>query len=145
MMVERKSQENMCRVDFGDEKGLWYQGDCISKCPSSKRAPTDISTAEPMRGWKVQEDAVIELAARKCAEVPVLVLARGSDAVQRLAGRLRKNLGECYAGDTGGVIELLQNPRNPQEFVQLVELSTEPLALGEDDNGEPRSAWRIVV
>mmetsp|Transcript_120802 Transcript_120802/g.313667 ORF Transcript_120802/g.313667 Transcript_120802/m.313667 type:complete len:1794 (-) Transcript_120802:25-5406(-) len=140
MLVERNPKQKMCRVDFGDEKGLWYQEGCIAKCPSSKRAPADISIAEPVKGWEVQEQSVIELAARKCSEVPVLVLARSSNAVQRLAGRLREHLGECYGGDTRGVIELLQNPRNPQEFVQLVELSTEPLPLGEAQSG-----WRITV
>jgi len=65
--------------------------------------------------------------------------------VNRLANKLREQLGEWYGGETGGVIELLQNPRNPQEFVQLVELSTEPLALGEDANGVALSGWRITV
>lgn len=87
-----------------------------------------------------EEQAVVSLAAAKCNDVPVLVLVKNAEAVHRVAQYVRQDLGAAWGDGTGGVIELLHNPRNPREFVDLVDLSTEPLQVAQD-----KHAFRVTV
>jgi len=124
-----------------------------AKGVQGKRALQQVGQREPLPGPGEQEDAVLELAAQKCAEVPVLIVVKDSAAVVRLANRLPKKLGELYdqsydTGDTGATIRLLHNPKKPGEFVELVDRSTEALdGHGENagDIGRARQAWRITL
>eukprot|EP00446_Apocalathium_sp_SHHI-4_P009386 CAMPEP_0177152100 /NCGR_PEP_ID=MMETSP0367-20130122/333_1 /TAXON_ID=447022 ORGANISM="Scrippsiella hangoei-like, Strain SHHI-4" /NCGR_SAMPLE_ID=MMETSP0367 /ASSEMBLY_ACC=CAM_ASM_000362 /LENGTH=334 /DNA_ID=CAMNT_0018597105 /DNA_START=39 /DNA_END=1041 /DNA_ORIENTATION=+ len=110
---------------------------------TSKRAPADIGSGDLLKGYLAQEQAVVELAAIKCLEVPAGPESGGS--APDLAA-LKEHLGhECYGEGTGGVLELLQNPRNPQEFVETVQQSTEALDLGQDENGGALRGWRITI
>merc|ERR1712048_1189537 len=83
------------------------------------------------------------------------VIARDGEAVERLARRIRKQLHKNGIDDDDAVLTLLHNPRKPQEFLDLVERSTEPLmakakgskhkSIGSDVGVAERKSWRIAV
>jgi len=131
------------------------------KAIQGKKVPVHISKMDPLATQIAQDSAVIELAVAKCTEVPVLVIAKDSEAVRSLAQQLRDRLVQLYGqppaseggeeGEQGGagnanVIELLHNPRNPKEFVELVDKATEPVAKGDEEGSSTsRQVWRITV
>jgi len=142
-----------CRVD-----GKAIQG---------KKVPVHINKSDPLTTQEAQDSAVIELAVVKCQEVPVLVITKDSEGVRSLAAQLRSRLMELYgpppgagegeegaeaegggSSNSSNVIELLHNPRNPKEFVELVDRATEPVHSGHGDEGPvdgTKQVWRITL
>eukprot|EP00971_Amphidinium_carterae_P159993 3172051-Amphidinium_carterae.1 len=143
-----------CRSDSGG-----YQG---------KTIPKQIGKKTPYPNSKQQEEQVVKLALEKCKDVPVLVIVKDPQAVGRVSAQLDKAVRErdhdAPIEDEQRVIQLLHDPREPEAFVELVDQSTEPLKLQEDDaqlgpDGEPlpvfettaaagstaHQRWRITV
>merc|ERR1712008_633263 len=81
------------------------------------------------------------------------------ESVKNLSKQLREKLAELYGARTAAedeeeapqdeVIELLHNPRNPKEFVELVAKATEQMEAieneEEEDEDKEKQAWRITV
>jgi hypothetical protein len=125
-----------------------------------KNVPRHICETSPLPNERAQELAVLDLAAAKCAEVPVLIITKDHENVERYAEQLEKKLAQLYGsggektggksgkkdGEDDNVIRLLQNPRKPDEFCQLVNRATEPVkATGEETAGKAQQAWRITI
>jgi len=126
-IVDHRPSEQEFLIEFSDGRALWYPESWVARGRfQGKKPPTLVGETELLPDRNAQEAAVVELAACKCLEVPVLIVVKDPDAVQRIAGALREHLGD-EADERRAVIELLHNPAAPQEFVELVQLATEPL------------------
>jgi len=125
-------------------------GKALGKLPLQR-----IGQRDPFNDQNEQEEAVVTLATRKCVDVPVLVIARDGETVERLARQIRKQLHKKGMDDDDAVLPMLHNPRKPQEFLDLVERSTEPLmakakgskkkSTGSDVDVVEQKRWRIAV
>eukprot|EP00929_Paragymnodinium_shiwhaense_P063269 TRINITY_DN3161_c0_g1_i1.p1 TRINITY_DN3161_c0_g1~~TRINITY_DN3161_c0_g1_i1.p1 ORF type:complete len:1982 (+),score=496.58 TRINITY_DN3161_c0_g1_i1:40-5946(+) len=101
---------------------------------------------------EMQIQAVVNMAAAKCKDVPVLIIAKDQsrleDVTQRLRDRLGEDVGSVNDASVGGgdrVLKLLQDPGNPERFVKLVDTATQPWA---PPGGHPKKGekmWRISV
>jgi len=113
-----------CRNDSGGVQG--------------KTIPTQIGKKTPFPNSKAQEDAVVSMAVQKCNEVPVLIIVKDPEAVNKLCSQidqvLRQRDDASPIEDDQRVLPLLHNPREPEAFVELVDLSTEPLKLREKES-----------
>jgi len=82
-----------------------------------------------------------------CSSVPILVVCRDPERVQKVVKRLQQVLGPPYNSSDRlgpGVIELLDTPGKEAEFQQLVEVATQPMeTVGA--GGKPGRTWRVTV
>eukprot|EP00429_Kryptoperidinium_foliaceum_P071067 CAMPEP_0176058566 /NCGR_PEP_ID=MMETSP0120_2-20121206/29181_1 /TAXON_ID=160619 /ORGANISM="Kryptoperidinium foliaceum, Strain CCMP 1326" /LENGTH=1562 /DNA_ID=CAMNT_0017392095 /DNA_START=32 /DNA_END=4720 /DNA_ORIENTATION=+ len=132
-IVEDHPRSKTYTLEFGDGRKLAYQEHWVAPGRfQGRHLPRQVGEAEPLSNRDAQEEAIVELAVQKSLQVPVLIVMKDSDSVQRLAASLRERLVESgllpYVGaEETSVVELLHNPRDPFDFVHRVELATEPL------------------
>eukprot|EP00927_Polykrikos_kofoidii_P002901 TRINITY_DN11158_c0_g1_i1.p1 TRINITY_DN11158_c0_g1~~TRINITY_DN11158_c0_g1_i1.p1 ORF type:complete len:1645 (-),score=343.21 TRINITY_DN11158_c0_g1_i1:112-4962(-) len=98
-------------------------------------------------GEEAQMKKVVDLAVKKCGEVPVLVIAKDQAQVEEVAHRIEGRLpgskrGTGVEDGDSRVIRLLEKPGVPHRFVQLVDLATQPWEVGRN-NGD--KSWRVTV
>eukprot|EP00928_Gymnodinium_smaydae_P061945 TRINITY_DN458_c0_g6_i1.p1 TRINITY_DN458_c0_g6~~TRINITY_DN458_c0_g6_i1.p1 ORF type:complete len:1920 (-),score=455.95 TRINITY_DN458_c0_g6_i1:187-5574(-) len=138
----------------------------LDTCKSDEKAPADQAKGGKPQlkklnaGDVVQPDEatqlrkVVEMATKRCAEVPVLIIAKDQQSVELVARRLEGALPNCQRGprkkdeDTtqagkDRVIRLLEQPGHPKRFVKLVDLATQPWDVG-DSKGKGKT-FRITV
>mmetsp|Transcript_23597 Transcript_23597/g.52290 ORF Transcript_23597/g.52290 Transcript_23597/m.52290 type:complete len:1502 (+) Transcript_23597:28-4533(+) len=90
-----------------------------------------------------QLDLTVNTAKAHCSNVPILVVVRDQDRVQKVAEALRFSLPEHAASDRLGpaVVELLDKPGQEGEFQQNVEIATQPL----EATSSGTRYWRVTV
>eukprot|EP00928_Gymnodinium_smaydae_P047246 TRINITY_DN3151_c0_g3_i1.p1 TRINITY_DN3151_c0_g3~~TRINITY_DN3151_c0_g3_i1.p1 ORF type:complete len:1490 (-),score=174.43 TRINITY_DN3151_c0_g3_i1:209-4426(-) len=105
-----------------------------------KQCPIHIAKDRMLQPNKeAQLSSVIDLAVRKCASVPVLIIVEDRAVVSQVASKLRGSLPDIYKNEQG-VLELLPTGQGAEDFAEGVDLATRPLtSVGQ------RNQWRISV
>lgn len=128
------SQPEEFLVELSDCRTMWFKEACLERGRfQGKNRPMLVGESDMFADQNAQDIAIVDLAVAKCADVPVLILVKDPEAVARVATALRHRLGDDCGGEQRAVIELVHDPARPQEFLDLVQLATEPLAAMEAD------------
>eukprot|EP00929_Paragymnodinium_shiwhaense_P063272 TRINITY_DN3161_c0_g3_i1.p1 TRINITY_DN3161_c0_g3~~TRINITY_DN3161_c0_g3_i1.p1 ORF type:complete len:1788 (+),score=434.49 TRINITY_DN3161_c0_g3_i1:61-5424(+) len=118
------------------------RGDGSQQCKPVVRSLNRGDIVQPSE--EAQIEKVVDLACSKVGEVPVLIIAKDQSKVEEVASRINARLGTSDSDPSHErVLKLLEDPGNPETFVKLVDMATQPLWTDASKKGN--KAWRISV
>eukprot|EP00928_Gymnodinium_smaydae_P023731 TRINITY_DN19468_c0_g1_i1.p1 TRINITY_DN19468_c0_g1~~TRINITY_DN19468_c0_g1_i1.p1 ORF type:complete len:1399 (-),score=264.60 TRINITY_DN19468_c0_g1_i1:93-3698(-) len=119
----------------------------LDTCRGERRSRATCLATHLERNAAEQQRRTVQLAKEYCVSVPVVIVARDQQRVERLAAALRAALPSHSRTDLlgPGVVELLDSPGHEAEFQQMVEVATQPLEVTPDEGTVAVRQWRITI
>eukprot|EP00927_Polykrikos_kofoidii_P012487 TRINITY_DN15383_c0_g1_i1.p1 TRINITY_DN15383_c0_g1~~TRINITY_DN15383_c0_g1_i1.p1 ORF type:complete len:1496 (+),score=249.05 TRINITY_DN15383_c0_g1_i1:150-4637(+) len=116
----------------------------LDTCRGQSRPRPRCTLVQMESNARSQLECTVETVRKHCESVPMLVVVKDVDRVQKVVEKIREELPFHADGDRlgPGVIELLDKPGKEGEFQQMVQVATQPLDAG------PASSirrWRVTV